>query len=71
MSEQSMARRAEAVRVIHELVEIEVQLMKESWTKRGETKKSRLEEWKTLRQAFFAITGSMPAEEEIERMKCG
>lgn len=65
-----MAKRAEAIRIIRELVDIEVQLMKEFNTKRGETKKSKREEWQAIRQAFFAMTGSMPAEEEIERMMC-
>jgi hypothetical protein len=71
MSAESMARRDEAIRLIRELVDIEVQLMKEMYTRRGETKKSKREEWKAVRQVFFAITGSIPAEEEMERMVGG
>ena len=62
--------RERAVQLVKDLVDAEVLIMKQMATKRGVTKKANDQEFKAVRELFAALTGSVAAPEEMDRM-CG
>jgi hypothetical protein len=61
--------RQEAIAVIKELVRCEIDSMKQEYSrKNGVTKKLQDEEFRAVRAVFFGLTGSMPANEEVDEM---